>query len=175
MALRRKQSSQPPAVPVSVTTVLVLLLAALPLQGGSDGIYAAVRVVASPDRDGDGLTDASEAWLGTHPERADTDNDGMGDRDELIAGTCPTNRADVFRLRFDPAWGTLEDERVPAVVWPSEQGRLYSVLAATNTGEDAWSIVPGYEQLPGTGHDMACTNGAAARVRLFRVHVEQDR
>ncbi len=44
------------------------------------------------DTDGDGLTDADEAALGTNPQSADTDNDGLSDRDEVkIYGTDPKN------------------------------------------------------------------------------------
>ncbi|MCC7022440.1 MAG: hypothetical protein IT338_06415 [Thermomicrobiales bacterium] len=41
------------------------------------------------DTDGDGLTDADEAQLGTDPTLADTDGDGIGDGEEVAAGTDP--------------------------------------------------------------------------------------
>ncbi len=37
----------------------------------------------SPDTDGDGLSDAREAELGTDPENPDTDDDGLSDGDEV--------------------------------------------------------------------------------------------
>jgi hypothetical protein len=37
-----------------------------------------------PDTDGDGLTDAEEATLGTDPTKADTDADGLTDREEVV-------------------------------------------------------------------------------------------
>ncbi|MFZ5481978.1 MAG: hypothetical protein ACOZNI_34780, partial [Myxococcota bacterium] len=43
------------------------------------------------DADGDGLTDAEEAQLGTDPEAADTDEDGHGDADEVAVGTNPAS------------------------------------------------------------------------------------
>jgi hypothetical protein len=43
------------------------------------------------DMDGDGLTDAQEAALGTHPFRYDTDFDGLSDGDEVARGTDPLN------------------------------------------------------------------------------------
>ncbi|MEE8167761.1 MAG: hypothetical protein V3T58_02670 [Candidatus Hydrothermarchaeales archaeon] len=41
------------------------------------------------DTDGDGLTDAKEAELGTDPKKADTDGDGLTDGREATAGTNP--------------------------------------------------------------------------------------
>ena len=46
------------------------------------------------DADGDGLTNAREAELGTDPRRADTDGDGRRDDCELRDGTDPTDPAD---------------------------------------------------------------------------------
>ncbi len=46
------------------------------------------------DTDGDGLTDAEEAALGTDPLRADTDGGGVGDGDEVAAGTDPLDPDD---------------------------------------------------------------------------------
>ena len=43
------------------------------------------------DLDGDGLTDAQEAGLGTHAFRYDTDFDGLGDGEEVARGTDPLN------------------------------------------------------------------------------------
>lgn len=42
------------------------------------------------DADGDGLTDAEEADLGTDPDNADTDGDGFDDAAEVEAGTDAT-------------------------------------------------------------------------------------
>ncbi len=44
------------------------------------------------DSDGDGLTDAEEATLGTDPAKSDTDDDGLNDREEVqIYRTNPLN------------------------------------------------------------------------------------
>ncbi len=45
--------------------------------------------VATEDSDGDGLTNAEEAQLGTDPNIADSDGDGMSDAQEVNAGTDP--------------------------------------------------------------------------------------
>ncbi len=48
-----------------------------------------VPATGSDDADGDGLTDAEEADIGTDPADADTDDDGVNDGDEVAAGTDP--------------------------------------------------------------------------------------
>ena len=45
--------------------------------------------IAPPDMDGDGLSDAWEATLGTNPLLADTDGDGLSDAWEATLGTNP--------------------------------------------------------------------------------------
>ena len=48
------------------------------------------RLAAQADTDGDGLSDAYEAWtLGTDPANPDTDGDGLSDGDEVALGTAP--------------------------------------------------------------------------------------
>ena len=60
----------------------------LTLSTGVEPLYAS-------DSDGDGLTDAMEAVLGTNPNSADSDSDGISDFDEIhIFGTDP-NLADT--------------------------------------------------------------------------------
>jgi hypothetical protein len=47
------------------------------------------RAADDPDTDGDGLTDAQEAILGTDPYNIDTDGDGLTDGQEVELGTDP--------------------------------------------------------------------------------------
>jgi K319L-like, PKD domain/Bacterial TSP3 repeat len=49
----------------------------------SEPATVAVEVLPPPDSDGDGLTDAEEAALGTDPGNPDTDGDGLGDGAEV--------------------------------------------------------------------------------------------
>lgn len=62
-------------------------------DGDGDGTADRERVAAaSPvvDRDADGLSDATEAALGTDPDAADSDTDGLGDGEEdQVVGTAP--------------------------------------------------------------------------------------
>ena len=58
----------------------------------ADNFNHRIQVFGTPDSDGDGLTDAEEAVLGTDPNDPDTDDDGLEDGEEvdLAAGTgCP--------------------------------------------------------------------------------------
>ncbi|MEE2828463.1 MAG: redoxin domain-containing protein [Myxococcota bacterium] len=49
----------------------------------------------SPDTDGDFLTDAFEALIGTNPELADSDGDGYSDSEEWLSYFDPQDRDDV--------------------------------------------------------------------------------
>ncbi len=53
-------------------------------------------VPAGPDSDGDGLSDAQEAALGTLPGQRDTDSDGTDDGDEVRLGRNP--RVDEIKV-----------------------------------------------------------------------------
>jgi len=59
-----------------------------------DSADAAIPTAAEPppgtsDQDGDGLSDADEANLGTDPANPDTDGDGLTDGEEVAGGTDP--------------------------------------------------------------------------------------
>ncbi|MFZ9874519.1 MAG: beta strand repeat-containing protein, partial [Candidatus Methylacidiphilales bacterium] len=61
------------------------------VEGGSSPNYQLSLIngtltVTSPDTDGDGLSDAREALLGTDPNKADTDGDGLNDNVETGTG-----------------------------------------------------------------------------------------
>ncbi len=65
------------------TSVALTLTPATPGTPGTPG----------GDSDGDGLSDAQEALIGTDPNNRDSDGDGLSDGDEaLVYGTSPTNR-----------------------------------------------------------------------------------
>ena len=70
-------------------TLLLGSLAALTACGDTDKSGDDSGPEASADSDGDGLTDAEEASLGTDPNAADSDGDGLDDLTEVNAGLDP--------------------------------------------------------------------------------------
>ncbi len=81
-----------PAVP---TTAAIATEAVMPTEAVTTDQPVATATeqvqvpVASPDQDGDGLSDADEASFGTDPANPDTDSDGVSDGAEIAAGTDP--------------------------------------------------------------------------------------
>ncbi|MEV5000491.1 Stk1 family PASTA domain-containing Ser/Thr kinase [Nocardioides sp. LML1-1-1.1] len=67
-------------------------------QGDEVVIFVSIYVKPTPpapvDTDGDGLSDAQEAQLGTDPNNPDSDGDGISDGQEVTAGTDPKNPLD---------------------------------------------------------------------------------
>ncbi len=105
-----------------------------------------IQVVLDDDPDGDGLTLAQEAALGTDSALDDTDGDGLADADEanthhtnplladsdgdtipdpleLALGTNPNDRTSAIRPRLEPAAGGTVVLR-----WQGVAGRAYSVV-----------------------------------------------
>ena len=82
-----------------------LVFLALTACTGGDPNDSAVDV----DTDGDGLTDATEAELGTNPEVADSDGDGYTDFEEHDAESDPLDPASVIYTGGWP-YNTNKDE-----------------------------------------------------------------
>jgi hypothetical protein len=57
------------------------------------------RAPPRADQDGDGVPDAAEFVLGTHPQQVDTDGDGLSDLAEALEGTDPTGGQPVAGQR----------------------------------------------------------------------------
>jgi hypothetical protein len=66
--------------------------------GGQNGASGYLVVNASPDSDGDGLTDIQEIRDGTDPHNPDTDSDGCGDGKEITLGLNPTDAWDFYSV-----------------------------------------------------------------------------
>ena len=72
------------------------------------------------DTDGDGLSDADEATLGTDPTLADTDGDGLDDGEEVDLGTDPVSMdtdGDTFidPLEINENFDPLDGEDIPYI------------------------------------------------------------
>ncbi len=63
----------------------------VPGNGADGGDVLADGGPTGPDADGDGLSDADEATLGTDPNNPDSDGDGLSDGDEVDRGSDPLN------------------------------------------------------------------------------------
>jgi hypothetical protein len=94
-----------------VLRLLLVAVALAPLAcGGADTEPAASAGGGGgphADRDGDHLTDAEEAELGTDPSVADTDGDGYLDGDEVLEGTDPL---DAESRIYQGGWPYLRDK-----------------------------------------------------------------
>lgn len=66
---------------------------------------------SNPDSDGDGINDGDEVALGTDPNNADTDGDGASDAEEVAAGSDPNDASSI------PNTETSEDETSGLPIW----------------------------------------------------------
>jgi thiol-disulfide isomerase/thioredoxin len=76
------------------------------------------------DSDGDGLTDAIEAELGTDPALSDSDGDGYEDGDEQQAGSDPTDPDDVIYTGGWPYNSSKDDLADPGWDPSAEEGSV---------------------------------------------------
>ena len=98
-----------PVGALALVTVVSFSLGCLGIGGGSDvegdgtvregGFWdnfgaEGAGAATSPDSDGDGLTDAEEAEIGSDPNLEDTDGDGWLDGEEVDGNTDPTKAND---------------------------------------------------------------------------------
>ncbi len=79
---------------------------AAPMTRGAHGFVASHQDYPVLDTDGDGLSDAEEAVLGTDAFQSDTDGDGRGDGDEVNCGSDPLDGDSVCGSSGDGGSGT---------------------------------------------------------------------
>lgn len=73
------------------------------------GVTVAYSGKCSPDRDGDGLSDETEAEIGTDPNLPDSDGDGIADGFEIGRGLDPMNAEDAALDSDDDGLTNLEE------------------------------------------------------------------
>jgi hypothetical protein len=91
----------------------------------------------SDDADGDGLTDAEEAELGTDPAKADSDGDGYDDGFEVEYGTDPN---DVWDKPYEGGWDIDFECRDSLVGTGDEVGEVAFDFEAYNQHSDLLSL-----------------------------------
>jgi RHS repeat-associated protein len=111
------------------------------LGSAPDAVRVTAEVVLPPDTDGDGLTDAEEAVLGTDPRNPDTDGDGLTDGAEVRVHRTDPLRADTdgdgasdgaeVAAGSDPLdAGSVPPPPDPATVAPPVDGTVATLLHA---------------------------------------------
>ena len=115
--------------------MLVILNGCAPQEEAADS--SADPSADSSDADGDGLTAAEEAELGTDPTLEDTDGDGYSDAAEAHAGTDPLDPDDVI---YTGGWPyNLDKDALGAPGWESAAGdgaQVPRFLAVDQYGEE---------------------------------------
>jgi hypothetical protein len=91
----------------------------------------------SDDADGDGLTDAEEAELGTDPAKADSDGDGYDDGYEADYGTDPN---DVWDKPYEGGWDIDFECRDSVVGTGDDVGEIAFDFEAYNQHSDLLSL-----------------------------------
>jgi len=81
----------------------------LEVANGTNPLDPADDLAAGLDSDGDGLSDAQEALLGTNPALVDTDGGGVNDGAEVNNGTDPLDSADDGGAALDTDSDGLSD------------------------------------------------------------------
>jgi hypothetical protein len=108
------------------------------------------------DSDGDGLTDAEEADLGTDPDAGDSDGDGLSDLDEMNFGTDPNlidTDGDSYLDLHEIVEGTDpldEEDRIYTGYWPYS----YTKESIYDPGHDPGGLANGVNMWRFSGVDQ---------------------
>jgi len=143
-----------------------------PLDGSADdtpvpdmGAYEFVHAAA--DSDGDMLRDSDEIDVyRTDPTMRDTDRDRMDDGREIMAGTDPLDKSSVLRITH---WIVTTNGTNVVISWGTVPARHYSVYAATNLRQGAWTPLG---EVVGSGGTHSFTSSLPANPAFYRVAVE---
>ncbi len=115
------------------------------------------------DGDGDGIPDQWEARhvhdLALMNATTDLDRDGFRDAAEWIAGTRPDDPASYLHLRLEG----------PQLVWPSADGRIYTIEHTPDLVQVEWIEVEGpLSGMPPTNSATGLLESGAYRLRVRR-------
>ncbi len=128
---------------------------------------------ADADVDGDGLSDALEAYYGMDPYSAanaalDEDGDTFSALQEFVAGTSP-----IDGNNFHAVTSVVVGATSPVVSWNAVTGRTYQVLVSTNLlGAPAWTTLPPFTNVSGNG-PVSVTDTSGVSFQLYRIDVRK--
>lgn len=123
------------------------------------------------DSDGDGLSDAKEAILGTDSNNADSDGDGMSDGDEVAYGMNPLDPTSLFAVELTVSPSDLDTHIVD---FPVTDGKYYTLMFSESlTG--TFTPVAGYIRLTGEkGDRLYCIHSTETAVGFYKVLIETN-
>ncbi|MBN1674119.1 MAG: CotH kinase family protein [Kiritimatiellae bacterium] len=137
----------------------------------------------SEDADQDALPDV---WEDAHlsdlsdpsdtSDSADPDGDGVSNLEEYIAGTSPTTDSQWFGVDAQLVGGRVVVSFVTvAASGPGYEGvsRHYALEEGMSTAGATWGVVPGYEDIVGTGQTVSYppSGGGAGEAKIYRARV----
>ncbi|WP_157979815.1 NlpC/P60 family protein [Kribbella monticola] len=127
-----------------------------------DQIDLGTSIVAPPDTDHDGLTDAFEKLAGTSPTSADTDKDGLPDAFEAIKSHTDPLSADTdhdgVSDPFELSAGT-DPGKIPGVAGVGGQGQFAEVIRGGVVDTDHDGLTDTYETRAGLNPHSMDTDG----------------
>ncbi len=129
-----------------------------------------VRPPATPDYDGDGMSDAFELLYGFNPADPsdglwDSDGDGVSNADEYLAGTSPRDRNEVLRI---PAAHKAPGSSGFLLIIPVSAGRSYTVQTCDDLAGNVWTRFVDLPPQPFTRW-IEITDDTLAQRRFYRV------
>lgn len=134
------------------------------------GLHPALRSDAAMDLDGDGLANSNEYANGGNPVRSDTDGDGVDDQAEFIAGTSLTNSLAYLAVS---GHDVVASNGAASVSWSAVTGRSYDVFVSTNLPVDAsWALLAPHSNVTGSGL-LTVTDTNVAGGRAYRLGVRR--
>ncbi len=116
-----------------------------------------LQTAPSCDTDGDGVTNAEEAALGTNPNNADSDGDGVSDGQEVSDGTDGANPCDFVLANQDgtPSAAWLASDCDNDGITNGEE--VTNGTNPLNGDSDGDGVSDGQEQTDGTDATDSCT------------------
>ena len=128
------------------------------------------QLLVTLDSDSDGLHDGWEITYSgdttTMDATSDTDNDGQSDLDEQKAGTAPTDRTDVFKVKSITTITADQHE----ITWTSKPDVSYQVMKSTTLETGSWTAASAV--ITATEQNTSFTLPLTGTREFYRVVIE---